>query len=365
MSRAQASPRSRPTQARALVDRIRARLRPPRKLRFTREGKYYVLITFGVGVAAVNTGNNLLYLVLGMLLALIVVSGVMSEVSLRNLRVTRRLPARAQAGRSHLVEIEVFNRKKRFPSYAIEVEDLRAGQPTDKRCFFLKISPASAQVAAYRRKPNRRGLDRHTGFRVATRFPFGLFEKSLLYDLYGELVIYPQIDPVRLPSVLAGANPGVSGNVGRGAGDEIIGVRPMREGDDPRDIYWRKSTLPGEFALKERAREARPETVVSLDDLRPTGAGEPWNNEFERRVREAASYAVALLRRGDGVKLAAASGQKVSANPGTGADPVLKFLALVEPTDDPKGQRNVPETKHDSEESETTLPHRRISRALP
>ena len=85
--------------------------RPPRKLKFTREGKYYLGITLGVGFAAINTGNNLLYLLLGMLLSLIVVSGVMSDLSLRRLTVTRRLPVRAQVGRAHLVEIEVYNHK--------------------------------------------------------------------------------------------------------------------------------------------------------------------------------------------------------------------------------------------------------------
>ena len=78
------------------------RVRAPRKLKFTREGKFFVGITLGVGFAAINTGNNLLYLLLGMLLALIIVSGLMSEVSLRNLTVVRRLPARAQVGRPHL-----------------------------------------------------------------------------------------------------------------------------------------------------------------------------------------------------------------------------------------------------------------------
>src|ERR1700744_4477959 len=131
----------------------RRRLRPPRRLKFTREGKFFVGITLGVGFAAINTANNLLYLLLGMLLALIVVSGIMSELSLRDLTVVRRLPLRAQVGRPHLVEIEVYNHKAHVPSYAIEVEDLRAGQPADKRCFFLKISPQSAQVAAYRRTP--------------------------------------------------------------------------------------------------------------------------------------------------------------------------------------------------------------------
>ncbi len=85
--------------------RLRSRLslmRPPRKLKFTREGKFFVGITLGVGFAAINTANNLLYLLLGMLLALIVVSGVMSEISLRDLTVVRRLPQRAQVGRAHL-----------------------------------------------------------------------------------------------------------------------------------------------------------------------------------------------------------------------------------------------------------------------
>src|SRR5690242_6366778 len=179
--------------------RLVRRFRPPRKLKFTREGKYYLGITLGVGFAAINTGNNLLYLLLGMLLSLIVVSGVMSDLSLRRLTVTRRLPVRAQVGRAHLVEIEVYNHKKRVPSYAIEVEDLRAGQPADKRCFFLKISPSSAQVAAYRRTPARRGRDRHIGFRLATRFPFGLFEKSRDVTSDGDLIIYPAVDPLQLP----------------------------------------------------------------------------------------------------------------------------------------------------------------------
>src|SRR5215831_11538964 len=77
-----------------------SRMRPPRRLKFTREGKFFVGITLGVGFAAINTANNLLYLLLGMLLALIVVSGIMSELSLRDLTVVRRLPLRAQVGRA-------------------------------------------------------------------------------------------------------------------------------------------------------------------------------------------------------------------------------------------------------------------------
>jgi uncharacterized protein (DUF58 family) len=312
------------------LGRAFARWRPPRKLRSTREGKYFIVITFGVGLAAINTGNNLLYLLLGMLLALVILSGVMSELSLRNLTVVRRLPARAQVGRPHLVEIEVFNHKKRVPSYAIEVEDLRAGQPADKRCFFLKISPDSAQVAAYRRSPQRRGRDRHIGFRLATRFPFGLFEKSREVSCEGELIIYPAVDPIRLPNDHAARKLAGGGSPGRGSGDEMLGLRPMREGDDPRDIYWRKSTLLDQIVLRERARETRPDVELHLDVRRPNDAGDDWPVRFERRIRDVASRAVAHLKRGDDVTVVSTANERIRSDSAIGADRILRYLALVE-----------------------------------
>lgn len=305
--------------------------RPPRRLKLTREGKYFIGITFGVGFAAINTGNNLLYLLLGMLLSLIVVSGVLSELSLRKLTVVRRLPPRAQVGRAHLVEIEVFNHKQKIPSYAIEVEDLRAGQPADKRCFFLKISPRSAQVAAYRRTPARRGRDRHVGFRVATRFPFGLFEKSRELTAEGDLIIYPAVDPVVLPADQPGDRSGGNAALGRGTGDEVLGVRPMREGDDPRDIYWPKSTLADQMVLRERAREARRDVAFSIDSVFTGQApDEDWTLRFERKIRDIASRAVAHIKRGDGVLVQTTAGERVRANAAVGADPVLRFLALLD-----------------------------------
>jgi uncharacterized protein (DUF58 family) len=305
-------------------------VKPPRKLKFTREGKFFVGITFGVGFAALNTANNLLYLLLGMLLALIVVSGVMSELSLRELTVVRRLPLRAQVGRAHLVEIEVFNHKGRVPSYAIEVEDLRAAQPADKRCFFLKISPKSAQVAAYRRTPLRRGRDVHVGFRIATRFPFGLFEKSREVPAEGELVIYPAVDPMQLPPSGAGRHAGQDSSLGRGQGEDILGLRALRQGEDPHNVHWRKTAAVGQLVALERAREARPDVTLSLDVIKPKGATDDWDLAFERRIREVASRAVAHLKRGDCIAVRTSTGLVARSDRSSGADPILRFLALLD-----------------------------------
>ena len=325
-------PERRHSSAPSLLGR-RSWWRPPRKLRVTREGKYFIGITFGVGFAAINTGNNLLYLLLGMLLALIVVSSVMSELSLRRLTVVRRLPPRAQVGRPHLVEVEVHNHKGKIPSYAIEIEDLREGQPADKRCFFLKISPDSAQIAAYRRTPARRGRDRHVGFRIATRFPFGLFEKSRETAAEGEIIIYPATDPLQLPAKADGRWLGTDGRFGPGSGDEILGVRPMREGDDHRDIYWRKSTLGRNMVLRERARETSRQVNLAIDSEYSGATPDPtWLDQFEVRIREIASRSVAHIKRGDHITVRSSAGESVIGNSSVGADPVLRFLALLEPT---------------------------------
>ncbi len=68
------------------------RLRLPRRFPPTREGWWFLLATLLVGAAAVNGGINLLFFVFGMMIFLILASGVLSELCLRGLEVTRRAP---------------------------------------------------------------------------------------------------------------------------------------------------------------------------------------------------------------------------------------------------------------------------------
>src|SRR2546429_7599778 len=63
-----------------------------RSISLTSEGTGFGLLSFAVGIAAINTGNNLLYLLLPMMLSLIVMSGILSEQCLKQLRVRRRVP---------------------------------------------------------------------------------------------------------------------------------------------------------------------------------------------------------------------------------------------------------------------------------
>jgi uncharacterized protein (DUF58 family) len=315
--------------------------RPRRRLRFTREGKVFIGITLGVGFAAVNTGNNLLYLVLGLLLSLVILSGVLSEVALWGLEFRRRLPRRAYAGTPALVEIEVHNRKRYAPSYSIEVEDRLDNRRTDKRCYFLKVSAGARQTAAYRRVAPVRGTEHYVALRVATRFPFGLFEKWREVEMRESQLVYPS--PLRsrghrTPTVVAGEQ---VTREERGHG-EVDGVRELSDGDPVRDIHWAKTAATGRLVARERRREGARAVRIEVANRPGEGAAdEPGRRaamqRVEEEIRRAAGAALDALKGGAAVHLVAQVAPfegvgAMQARPSSGAaDRVLSFLARLPP----------------------------------
>jgi uncharacterized protein (DUF58 family) len=110
-----------------------------------------------------------------------------------------------------------------------------------------------------------------------------------------------------------------------------MGLRIMREGDDPRDIYWKRSTAGDARVVMERASEFKAKAYLTIDNSMEGEQLSPAEAElFERRIRETASLAVAHLRRGEQVHLRTTSGGRVSASPSSGSDGTLRFLALLE-----------------------------------
>ena len=299
-----------------------------RYLRTTREGKGFIFVTFGVGVAAFNTGNNLLFLILGFMLSLIVLSGVMSETAIRGLRVTRRLPQRAFAGKVCLVELVLQNEKARSPSYSLEIEDLAEDAPTERRCYFLKVGPGAEQAAAYRRMLTRRGPMRFVGFRVATRYPFGIFEKWRVLSSPSELLVYPGLlaDHELRHEVQSHGLDAPTQRVG--VGTEIAGLRGYESGDDARAIHWRRTASLGRLVVTERQSDASSQLTVLLDNAVPAGLAQP-DPRFERMVSRAATLVVAALARGLSAEVVARGSRSPLLMGNAAPDPILRFLALV------------------------------------
>ncbi|UJR86506.1 DUF58 domain-containing protein [Sandaracinus amylolyticus] len=306
--------------------------RARRGLRFTREGRVFVLTTLGVGAGAVNTGNNLLYLVLGLMLSLIVLSGVLSDLVLWWVRVRRALPSRAFVGTPCVVELALANDKKWLPSFSIEVEDQAEDEPTDRRCYFLKVGARAEQVAAYRRVPSKRGVLVLSRFRLSTRYPFGLFEKWRLVDDRAELLVYPALVPVVAPTLPAGARAEDRASPRRGPGTEPANLREYRAGDEARSVHARRSAALGRLVVRERERESGARLSIVLDNARPAGLDDgAWSGAFELAVSRAASLAERALAHGSSVDVLTRSGGSPVVLGGGAPDPILRYLALLAP----------------------------------
>lgn len=293
--------------------RLRRRLRPPRRLRFTGDGRIFALLAVGIGFAAVNTGNNLLYLLLGWMLSFIIASGVLSELTLRGLSVERVPPPRIYASEPFLMEVVIENSKVKSASYSVEVEDLAGGQPIDKRCYFLKIPPKRLQRTSYRHTFSRRGLYRLSGYRIATRFPFSLFRKSRDVDAPLEFVVHPARAALPHPPIQT-MNRGESPANRMGRRGEFFGLRERRAGDDHRDIHWRSSARTGRMLVREYEDELAQRVVIAVDTAVPDDVraaadrrGSPFREDADDAVPQPARATIAAVERAISVAAGLAS----------------------------------------------------------
>jgi uncharacterized protein (DUF58 family) len=322
----------------ALAAKVVGWLKPRRRFPPTREGWWFLIATLLLGLAAINAGLNLLFLVWGMMLFLVLASGVMSELCLRRLEVRRMAPPAIYAGAPYLMGVSLANKKRRLPSFSVEVEDLVAGRPIDKRCYFLKLPAGRTQETAYRHVLPQRGRHRLSGLRLSTKFPFGLIQKSRDVADPLDLVIYPAL--VKVPVALLRGFPAVHGGgrlKSRTRSGDFYGLRDFRPGDDPRDIHWRTTARRGVPLVRESEEEEGLETTILFDNAAvssapasPSGSPSP-DDAFERAVSLTASVAVALLRRGYRIGLGV-RGAAIAPDGGSAqAARILGLLAFIAP----------------------------------
>src|SRR5712692_1747196 len=94
----------------------------------TREGWIYIGGIFLVSLAALNTGNNLLFLILASLIAVILMSGILSSITLSGIEMRLVLPEHIFAGQPVRAMVELENEKLTLPSFSLRVEAVKTKQ---------------------------------------------------------------------------------------------------------------------------------------------------------------------------------------------------------------------------------------------
>lgn len=300
----------------------------PRKLSFTREGWVIVLISVGLGLAAINTGNNLIYLVFGLSLGLILISGFLSEHNIRRIRPSRMPVFRARAGRPASFMLSCSNGNRRFSSFGIEIWPMfdSTEVKVDPAAFTEILAgtevegPATATFV-------RRGEYPFKGVVISTDFPFSFFRKSAVMPDKGTIVVHPFVHPLREVKVPVGAEGEEESLPRPGRGYEFFGVRDFRTGDNPRHISHRLSAARGQTIVREFEQTGNRMVYIALVNIRPSGSDGLERVEFA--IEKAASVAVHLIGEGRVVGLASCSGAVAAGTGPAQADSILDHLATL------------------------------------
>ena len=299
----------------------------------TRAGIVYVLITLVIGIAALNTGNNLLYIVVAAMLAAILVSGVVSAWVLRRLELDIRLPQHVFAGRAVVARIVLHNPRRWLPSFSIQVisarkrsdrpvkqwqwesttfafpfnrppeqqwlrlPDLRLRRATvippppgifEGMAYFPYIAPKAELSADLELKFAQRGRYREDSFGLATRFPFAFLTKTRHVALSREVLVYPRIEPTDELFEILPLVRGEWESFVRGRGSDLYRIREYMPEDSARHVDWKATAKSGSLKVREFAREDERKLCIVFDNPE---AGVISESAYEKAVDLTASLA--------------------------------------------------------------------------
>ena len=295
-----------------------------KSFRVTREGKWFILLLIGVGIAALNTGNNLLYLIFSLKFCLFCTQVFLGELNLKNMSLRRSAQKRTIAGESFPVTLHITSRNKRFPLFSIQVRDVIDGAPFKRSGHFLKANAKETRHIEYRCERYYRGRSLFNGILVSSAFPFGLTERTKVVPLSHELIVWPAIVPVHMPRQFTDYRSGVVPIARRGNSEDFWQLRDFHIGDDARRIYWKASARQHRLILLETAAQSNKRIEMALDLNSAKSV-----DEKETLIRIAASVADLLVRHRIPVTLYTSDVQTVESTSDSCTE-LLDHLALLD-----------------------------------
>lgn len=293
-------------------------------VRITRLGTAYLLFTFLVGLSALNTGYNSLYIALSMMLGSLLVSGVLSQRGLEKLSVHFESAESPWAGTS-VTGYLVLRNSSRF----LRPRDIiLIAAELDEAVLVRQVRRKRDQVVQVLFRFPRRGRTRLQSVDVYSRYPFGLFLKKRRLPLEGEVIVFPRLLTLEEQGEAEVRRVGEFREENRaGRGSDVFAFRDYAPGDSLRHVHWKKSARIGRWILRQPQAESDRSLHIAVDHYVPEPL--PLAN-FETEVSRAATVIYQALKQGQEVTLHLSQGSIRSAQ--AGMNGMMEALALLEAT---------------------------------
>jgi uncharacterized protein (DUF58 family) len=284
-------------------------------IRLTTTGALAIALLLAAGIVAVNSGNNLLYLVVASLLAALALSGLLGHHNLRRVGLGLVAPDEAWAGLPVTVRARLGNRRRRLPAFLLAFGE-KPGAPA---ATVVEIPPGELAEVTMTLTFPKRGVQPWPRFAVTSEFPFGLIRRGGLVRPPGHCLVYPS--PLAVPWEIAEAaerEGEMLSRRGPGVGGDYRGIRDYVPGDNLSRVQWSSWLRLRRLQTKEFESEGAPPAVYRFDAVPGPGT--------EERLRQLAWLVRVGLRRGRSVGLVL-PGRTFP--PGTGAAHRRALLAAL------------------------------------
>jgi uncharacterized protein (DUF58 family) len=311
--------------------------------KITREGWMYIVGVIVVALAALNTGNNLLFLILASLIAIILMSGILSSITLSGIEMRLDLPEHIFASQAVRAQVELENEKLTLPSFSLRVE---AATSKKSAAAALLETPVYFPYVPKRERVRQsvpitfaqRGAYRQDTFRIVTRFPFGFLQKARRVELRSEALVYPSVEPSRDFFEILPALQGALESLSKGGGHDLYALRGYVPTDSARHVHWKASARSGTLMVREFTREDDCRVLLVLDPhvSDPIGgmdaaASAHASERFERAVTLCASIAWHFFERNAQLQFRSAGLETSLATAEENIFVILRHLALAQP----------------------------------
>jgi uncharacterized protein (DUF58 family) len=241
------------------------------RIHLTGAGLLAIVLVLAAGIVAVNSGNNLLYLVVASLLALFALSGVLGHLNLAGLGLRLLPPEEAWAGRPVSVRALLVSRRARRAAFLLSLSGERAGvRPT-----VIEIPPGDQAPVELTLLFPARGLQPWPEQEVSSEFPFGLIRRGRRVSPPGRVLVYPRPIPVPWECVDRAEREGeLAVRRAPGAGGDYRGLREYVPGDTISRVQWTSWLRLRRLQTKEFEAEGAPPVVYAFDAVPGPGTEE-------------------------------------------------------------------------------------------
>ncbi|MBV8544520.1 MAG: DUF58 domain-containing protein [Acidobacteria bacterium] len=299
-------------------------------VRLTRIGTSFVIFTVVIGFAAINTGNNALYIGLSLMLGCLLLSGIASKDGLKQLVVEFDGVDEAWAMHPAHGRLRIRNRSRIWNVRDVIVTSDELAAPLSLPLIKRREEIVVHAMFSFR----RRGLTHLTRVDLYTRFPFGFFLKKRRPRLTGDVVVFPRLLGDDISRDRFRPNRGDLQSANRiGGGTDIHSFRDYVRGDSLRRVHWKKSASLGRWIIKQTEVETGQSVHIVVDPYRPPEVSE---ESFEEMISEAATFLDDALR--SGLEVAFSIPHVTMRSDRDGAASMFRALALLEAAHEPVAQ---------------------------